>query len=41
MEIRFHNPYRHAVAGLLTEFLTFTAFMLVTVGLALLFAWMA
>lgn len=41
MEIRFHNPYRYAVAGLLTEFLAFAAFVLVTAGLALLFAWIA
>lgn len=38
MEIRFHNPYRHAVLGLLVEVAVFTGFLVLTAGLALLFA---
>jgi hypothetical protein len=41
MEIRFHNPYRHAVLGLLTEIAVFVAFLAFSIALALLFAWAA
>jgi hypothetical protein len=41
MEIRFHNPYRHALQGLLTEIVLFVAFLLVAGALALAAAWIA
>lgn len=39
MEIRFHSPYKHALAGLLIEIASFAAFMLFAAALALLAAW--
>lgn len=41
MEIRFHNPYRHAVLGLLTEIVTFVVFAAAAALLALVASWMA
>ena len=41
MEIRFHNPYRHAVLGLLTEIVTFVVFIAVVALLALAASWIA
>ncbi|MHB1322925.1 MAG: hypothetical protein ACYC6J_06920 [Coriobacteriia bacterium] len=41
MEIRFHNPYRHSVLGLLAELTVFVGFMAVMAVLALVFSWLA
>jgi hypothetical protein len=41
VEIRFHNPYRYSLLGLLTEIAAFVGFLLVTALLALLFAALA
>lgn len=38
MEIRFHNPYRYALLGLLTEIAVFVGFLVLTAGVVLLFA---
>ncbi|MDO8879455.1 MAG: hypothetical protein Q7W44_01425 [Coriobacteriia bacterium] len=35
MELRFHNPYRGWLAGLLIEIAVFAAFIIVVVALAL------
>ena len=41
MELRFHNPYRGWLKGLLTEVAVFAAFLAVVVALALLAFWIA
>lgn len=41
MEIRFHNPYRHAVLGLLFELAVFVVFLVVMGVLAYLASRMA
>lgn len=41
MEIRFHNPYRHALQGLLTEIALFVVFLTLAGVLALVAAWIA
>jgi hypothetical protein len=41
LEIRFHNPYRHWVRGLLVELGFIAGFIAVAALLALLAAWAA
>lgn len=41
MEIRFHNPYRHWVRGLLVELGFIAGFIIAAALLGLLAAWIA
>lgn len=41
MEIRFHSPYRHGFVGLMTEILTFIAFIIAVGLLAVVASWAA
>mgnify|MGYP005855429159 CR=1 FL=1 len=41
VELRFHNPYRGWLKGLLTEFVVFAVFIIVVAALALVAFWIA